>query len=75
MQVKVKIKLGRDNYQDCGCRVTCQCGGIEYFNETHFNGDCQYICDNCKKPLIVCSDGIPYYVGRAVFPKEEKWSC
>lgn len=75
MQVKVKIKLGRDNYQDCGCRVVCKCGNPEYFNTKHFDGNVQWTCEKCDRPLIVVNDGIPYYVGQAVFPKEENWSC
>jgi hypothetical protein len=70
---KTKVKLGRGNYIDFGCRIICKCGNPEYFNKTHFTGNQHFSCVKCDRPLIVVNEGIPYYVGRAVFPIEDNW--
>ena len=70
---KVKIKLGKGNYIDFGCRVICFCGHHEYFNKDHFVNNGWWCCEKCDKPLVVVNSGIPHYVGRPVFPVSEKW--
>jgi hypothetical protein len=71
--IKQKVKLNSDAYLDWGCRVICKCGHPEYFNKTHFCEDDTWRCDKCDRPLVLVHGGIPYYVGEAVFPKEQRW--
>ncbi len=71
----IKVKLGAGNYIDWGCRIICKCGHHEYLNKLHFAEDDTWRCDDCDRPILVVSGGVPYYVGLPVFPIEEKWGC
>lgn len=65
MERKLKIKL--DDYQDWATRIQC-CGEDKWFRSDEMKPLDNYECRTCGKLLlVVCSGGIPYYVGDPVF--------
>lgn len=68
----VKIKLDGDLYYDWGAVLKC-CGKTKWFNKDDFEPGNMWNCSDCGKLLIVvCQDGVPYYVGNPVFDRKRE---
>lgn len=69
-QVKVKVKLEGDLYQDWATRIQC-CGKDKWFNSNDMEPGNMWNCVDCDRLLMVVSyEGVPYYVGEPVFDRK-----